>query len=233
MVPPPPASSGPIHLYPGVGAPELQSRSGDCGRQGTCSVYAPTFWGGSRWQSLPSSTSAPLALLSLTMPVASAYSPTLFTKVNEGLTDEAILLNTTGEQRADRGVFDGLRMGIRRKGNVIYYTAYAVEPRPFQGSWHLTETLWTGPIDAEVVLDKGKAWLLQRRPDHSANLIDLFEIPQGPVLCLAGLIIDTDGKWAGPPEIALSPDLFVNKVRMGPDYKAHVARVLNTCKTQS
>ncbi len=225
----PPAKTGAVHLYPGQTSPVLQSRGGDCGKPGLCVVYKRSFWGRMTWQPLQKTEAGDVALLSLTMPVGSAYSSALFSPVGEDTEDDSVIINTIASQPIEAHIFDGLRIGLRQGKAVTYLTAYAIENHPQAGTQKLADNAYLSDIDADVVIANKKAWLLQRRPDGSANLIDLFAVPKGPALCLPGLILDTAGTWAGTPEVALSPDAFISAIRPTPAYEAHKAQLLATC----
>jgi hypothetical protein len=182
------------------------------------------------------------------MPTGSAYSPDLWRPV--GTSGRHVLVSPAGFDGVQRGLFDGLRIGVQDTRFATYFTAYSVEtaaalkahglctrdmavdsgdPVKAGCAQKVGNDRYILPVNGEVVLVADKAWLLQRRPDRSANLVDLFALPRGPVACLPGLIIDTGGKWMGAPDAALSPDLFVSRARPSPEYEAHKAQLLKAC----
>ena len=232
FIPAPPIKSGAMHLYPGDEAPILQSRGGDCRKPGVCTVYKATYWGHRKWQPLQNADTGSLALLNLTTPVGSAYSRALFTDVSKGTDRDSIMVNTIASQPIEAHVFDGLRIGLSKADAVTYFTAYAVEPSPTVDARRIADKAYLSTIDADIVIANKKAWLLQRRSDGSANLIDLFSVPRGPVLCLPGLILDTAGTWIGSPEVALSPDAFISALKITPSYEAHKKQLLQSCATK-
>ncbi len=220
---PAPKIAGDVRLYAVTDSVEAQVRNGDCTHE-DCVVFSKK-----RWRPLKAKEATQQALLGLTMPVASAYSPHLFRDIGEGTDGASVMINTAAAQPAETGLFDGLRIGLAQADSVTYFTAYAVEAMATPGAIKMAEHAWLSPVDADVVITGHKAWLLQRRPDRSANLVDLLAVPKGPVLCLPGLIIDTEGQWAGPPEVALSPDLFISRAKSGPALETHKQQVLAAC----
>jgi hypothetical protein len=167
-----------------------------------------------------------------------------------GASGRYVLVSPAGFDGIQRGQFDGLRIGVQDATFATYFTAYSVEnsaalrahglctrdravdsgdPLKANCAQKVGNDRYVLPLNGEVVIAGDKAWLLQRRPDRSANLVDLFALPRGPVACLPGLIIDTQGQWMGTPDKALSPDLFVSRSRSSPEFEAHKAKLLKTC----
>ncbi|MGA9659987.1 MAG: hypothetical protein WBQ60_12945 [Asticcacaulis sp.] len=243
----PSLAEGDIRLYPPLKdakttAPSLQVRNGEC-QTGACVV-----WDKKRWKPLLKTEAADMAYLSVIMPTGSDYSPELWRPV--GASGQNILVSAAGQDGIARGLFDGLRIGLSNAGTTTYFTAYSVEsaatlranglctrdmtvdaghPAKSGCLQKIADDRYVLPVDGEVVIAGDKAWLLQRRPDRSANLIDLLALPKGPVVCLPGLIIDTQGRWMGPPDSALSPNLFVSRARPTPAYEAHKASLMKAC----
>ncbi len=242
---PAPSAKGEIQLYPAsdpkAAHPSVQVRSGDCGKELCESLIEK------KWHPLLKADASGLPYLSVMMPTGSAYSPDLWRPLDAG---RHILVSPAGFDGIQRGLFDGLRIGVQDATFSTYFTAYSVEnsaalkahglcvrdiaadagdPLKSGCAQKVANDRYILPLNGEVVIVGDKAWLLQRRPDRSANLVDLFTLPRGPVACLPGLIIDTEGKWMGAPDAALSPDLFVSRSRPSPEYEAHKAKLLQSC----
>ena len=243
---PAPSAKGEVQLFPATGAkvltPSIQVRPGDCGKE-ACEILVKK-----RWQPLLEKNATDVAYLSVMMPTGSAYSPDLWRPV--GAFGRHVLVSPTGFDGVQRGLFDGLRIGVQDATFATYFTAYSVEnattlkarglctrdmavdsgdPLKAGCAQKVGNARYILPVNGEVVIAADKAWLLQRRPDRSANLVDLFALPRGAAVCLPGLIIDTEGKWMGAPDKALSPDLFVSRARPSPEYEAHKAKLLRAC----
>lgn len=243
---PAPAAKGEVQLYPATDPkatrPSVQVRAGDCGKE-TCEVLKRK-----KWQPLIKAEVAALPYLSVMMPTGSVYSPDLWRPV--GASGRYVLVSPAGFDGIQRGLFDGLRIGVQDATFATYFTAYSIEnaatlkalglctrdmavdsgdPLKANCAQKVGNDRYVLPVNGEVVIAGDKAWLLQRRPDRSANLVDLFALPRGAPVCLPGLIIDTDGKWMGTPDKALSPDLFVSRARPSPEYEAHKERLLKAC----
>ena len=185
----------------------LQVRPGDCAKT-SCLAFR-----GERWQQMPKTSLRSLPLLAVSEATGSDYSEGLWRPVAHG---RAILLNASAaHQTMAAGHLDGLRIGLMNGARRTYVTAYAIENAKdavFSEGQPLGDGRLVLPIKAEVIVHGGKAWLLQQRPDRSANLVDLFAVAArpGPIHCLPGLALDTTA-WAGPVEKALSPNLFVSR----------------------
>ncbi len=243
---PTPSAKGEAQLFPATDTkaltPSVQIRPGDCGKE-ICEILVRK-----RWQPLLKADAAGVAYLSVMMPTGSAYSPDLWRPV--GASGRHVLVSPAGFDGVQRGMFDGLRIGVQEATFATYFTVYSVEnvatlkarglctrdmavdsgdPLKAGCAQKVGNDRYVLPVNGEVVIAGDKAWLLQRRPDRSANLVDLFALPRGPVACLPGLIIDTEGKWMGTPDVALSPDLFVSRSRPSPEYEAHKAKLLKAC----
>jgi len=242
---PAPSAKGEIQLYPASDPkavhPSVQVRSGDCGKE-TCESLT-----GKKWHPLLKADATGVPYLSVMMPTGSTYSPDLWRPLSAG---RHVLVSPAGFDGVQRGLFDGLRIGVQDASFATYFTAYSVENSAVLKAHGLCmrdmavdsgDPLKSGcaqkvgndryvlPLNGEVIIAGDKAWLLQRRPDRSANLVDLFALPRGPVACLPGLIIDTEGQWMGTPDKALSPDLFVSRSRPSPEYEAHKEKLLRAC----
>jgi hypothetical protein len=243
---PAPSAKGEVQLFPATDAkaltPSVQVRPGDCDKE-TCEILVRK-----RWKPLLRQEATGMAYLSVMMPTGSAYSPDLWRPV--GASGRYVLVSPAGFDGIQRGQFDGLRIGVQDATFATYFTAYSVEnsaalrahglctrdravdsgdPLKANCAQKVGNDLYVLPLNVEVVIAGDKAWLLHRRPDRSANLVDLFALPRGPVACLPGLIIDTQGQWMGTPDKALSPDLFVSRSRSSPEFEAHKAKLLKTC----
>ena len=189
VLPAPVTAGGEIALYPGInGDIAIQSRPGDCATS-LCSVLVR-----GRWRPLAAPDAHGVSLLSASEAIGGSYHEDLWQPLTAS--DRFILVNSTaGAANLKAGLFDGLRIGVRDKIHATYVTAYAIDGGA-----------------TSVIVNADKAWLLHNRPDHSADLVDLFAVAQKPlVICMPGLILDTAGRWAGPPEKALSPDIFVSR----------------------
>ncbi|HTN40346.1 MAG TPA: hypothetical protein VLZ84_04290 [Asticcacaulis sp.] len=243
---PAPATKGEVQLFPNADikavTPSVQVRPGDCDRE-TCESLVRK-----RWTPLLKKDATGMAYLSVLMPTGSAYSPDLWRPV--GASGRYVLVSPVGFDGVQRGMFDGLRIGVQDATFATYFTAYSVEnsaalkarglctrdmavdagnPLKAGCAQKVGNDRYVLPVNGEVVIVGDKAWLLQRRPDRSANLVDLFALPRGAAVCLPGLIIDTEGKWMGAPDVALSPNLFVSRSRPSPEYEAHKAQLLKAC----
>lgn len=228
--------SGTALLYPGDdGTLSTQSRTGDCVKT-SCFVFT-----GSRWEPLKAANAKTTALLSVEEATGSQYADDLWRQVTP---TRAILINASaGDANISAGQFDGLRIGLRDGARTTYVTAFAIEEgstlqaanrclsgagcaKPLGGGVYMTT------MNASIVVSGGTAWLLQHRPDRSANLVDLFAILGKPdkILCLPGLALDTAGAWAGPTEAALSPDLFVSRKVDPASVEAERRTVLAKCQ---
>lgn len=245
VVPAPPGK-GEVQLYPASDPkavrPSIQVRPGDCSQK-PCEILIKK-----RWHPLPEKDAASMAYLSVMMPAGSIYSPDLWRPV--GASGRYVLVSPAGFDGVQRGLFDGLRIGVQDATFATYFTAYSVEnsaalrarglctrdmavdsgdPLKAGCAQKVGNDRYVLPLNGEVVIAGGKAWLLHRRPDRSANLVDLFALPRGAPVCLPGLIIDTEGQWMGTPDKALSPDLFVSRSRPSPEYEAHKEKLLKAC----
>ncbi|WP_349319743.1 hypothetical protein [Asticcacaulis sp. MM231] len=244
---PAPPGDGDIRLYPPLAdakdqSPAAQVRAGDCAKT-VCFQ-----WGRKHWKPLPKTDVKAEAYLSVMMPSGSDYSPDIWRPIES--TGKRVLVSSAGVDGVARGLFDGLRIGLQDTSGATYFTAYSVESGDLLKARGLcTRDMATDagnpakagcaekvgpdryilPFNGDVVIASGKVWLLHRRPDRSSNRVDLFDLPRGPAVCLPGLIIDTEGKWMGPPEAALSPDLFVSRSRPSAEYEAHKAKLLKAC----
>lgn len=244
---PAPPGDGDIRLYPPLAeakdqTPVVQVRPGDCATE-VCFQ-----WVKKHWKPLLKPDAKDEAYLSVMTPSGSDYSPNLWRPVES--TGKRILVSAAGVDGVARGLFDGLRIGLQDGSGATYFTAYSVESGALLKARGLcrrdmatdagnpakagcAEKVGTDryilPFNGDVVMASDKVWLLHRRPDRSANRVDLFALPHGPAVCLPGLIIDTEGKWMGVPEAALSPDLFVSRSRPSADYEAHKAKLLKAC----
>ncbi len=243
---PAPSGKGEVQLFPAIDAkapiPSAQVRPGACDKE-VCQILLKKHW-----RPLLKKDATGVAYLSVMMPTGSAYSPDLWRPI--GTSGRHVLVSPVGFDGVQRGLFDGLRIGVQDASFATYFTAYSVETAAALKAHGLCtrdmavdsgNPLKTGcaqkvgndryvlPVNGEVVIADNKAWLLQRRPDRSANLVDLFALPRGAPACLPGLIIDTEGKWMGTPDVALSPDLFVSRSRPSREYEAHKAQLLKAC----
>lgn len=204
-VPPPP--SGTALLFADGDTISLQVRPGDCAK-----LDCLTFKDG-RWQPMAKASIRSLPLLTVSEATGSDYSEGLWRTVAPG---RAVLLNASAaHQTMAAGHLDGLRIGLMDGTRRTYVTAYAIEDAKgavFSESHPLGDGRVFLPVNAEVIVHGGKAWLLQQRPGRSANLVDLFAVAArpGPIHCLPGLALDSTA-WAGPVEQALSPNLFVSR----------------------
>lgn len=204
-VAPPPA--GTAQLYAEGDAVTLQTRPGDCAKS-DCLAFR-----GNRWQPMPKTSLRSLPLLAVSEATGSDYGESLWRTVAPG---RAVLLNASAaHQTMAAGHLDGLRIGLMDGTRRTYVTAYAIEDAKgavFSESHPLGDGRVFLPVNAEVIVHGGKAWLLQQRPGRSANLVDLFAVAArpGPIHCLPGLALDSTA-WAGPVEQALSPNLFVSR----------------------
>lgn len=243
---PAPAAKGEVQLYPAADPkatrPSIQVRAGDCDKE-TCEILKSK-----KWHPLPKAEAMGLPYLSVMMPTGSVYSPDLWRPVGTG--GRYVLVSPAGFDGIQRGLFDGLRIGVQAASLATYFTAYSVEnaatlkalglctrdmavdsgdPLKANCAQKVGSDRYVLPVNGEVAIAGDKAWLLQRRPDRSANLVDLFALPRGAPVCLPGLIIDTEGTWMGTPDKALSPDLFVSRARPSPEYEAHKVKLLKAC----
>ncbi len=235
-IPAPP--TGTAQLFPKTTGVAIQSRPGDCAR-----AACQTFVDGT-WQPLEATQVTGMALLSVDEATGGHYSEDLWRPVTP---TRAILLNATaGNRNIASGLFDGLRIGLRDGVKTTYLTAYAIENGgTLQGAGHclsgvgcalpLGAGLYLSPVDASLVISNGHAWLLQHRPDRSANLVDLYAAAARPdtVLCLPGLALSTHSAWAGPVEAALSPDMFVSQKVDPAARDAERAAVLAKCPAKA
>lgn len=243
---PAPSAKGEVGLYPAsdptATRPAVQIRPGDCDKE-TCQVLDRK-----KWKPLLKADATGVPYLSVIMPTGSTYSPDLWRPI--GTTGRYVLVSPAGFDGIQRGMFDGLRIGVQDATFATYFTAYSVEnaamlkarglctrdravdsgdPLKAGCAQKVSDDRYVLPVNGEVVIAGDKAWLLQRRPDRSANLVDLFAQPRGAPVCLPGLIIDTEGKWMGAPDVALSPDLFVSRSRPSSEYEAHKDKLLKAC----
>ena len=243
---PAPSAKGEVQLFPATDAtaptPSVQVRTGDCDKE-ACEILVKK-----RWKPLLKQDIAGMAYLSVMMPTGSAYSPDLWRPV--GASGRYVLVSPAGFDGIQRGQFDGLRIGVQDATFATYFTAYSVEnsaalrarglctrdravdsgdPLKANCAQKVGNDRYVLPLNGEVVIAGDKAWLLQRRPDRSANLVDLFALPRGAPACLPGLIIDTEGKWMGSRDIALSPVVFVSRSRPSREFEALMAKLLKTC----
>jgi hypothetical protein len=201
-VPPPP--SGTAQLFADEQTVSLQVRPGDCAKT-ECHLFRD-----GRWRPMPRASMRTLPLLAVSEATGSDYSDGLWRPVAPG---RAILINAgAARQTLAAGHLDGLRVGLSNGTQRTYITVYAIGDKGMTGGLALGDGRTAAPATAEVVVHGGKAWLLQQRPDRSANLVDLFAVMArpGPIHCLPGLAMDTS-QWAGPVEKALSPNLFVSR----------------------
>jgi len=202
---PPPA--GTAQLYADGETVNPQVRPGDCAR-----AECLTFRDG-KWRPMPKVAVRTLPLLAVSEATGSDYNEGLWRSVAPG---RAILLNASAAgQTMAAGHLDGLRIGLKDGARRIYVTVYAIEDAKSDaaGEGHpLGDGRLVLPVNAEVFVHGGKAWLLHQRPDRSANLVDLFAIAArpDPIQCLPGLALDTTA-WAGPVQQALSPNLFASR----------------------
>jgi hypothetical protein len=243
---PAPSTKGEVQLYPAPDTqaphPSIQARDGDCGNK-TCEILDRN-----KWKPLLKADATDVPYLSVMMPTGSAYSPDLWRPI--AATGRHVLVSPAGFDGIQRGLFDGLRIGVQDATFTTYFTAYSVEdaatlkahglcirdravdsgdPLKAGCAQKVGNDRYVLPVNGEVIIAGDRAWLLQRRPDRSANLVDLFALPRGAPLCLPGLIIDTAGQWMGAADKALSPDLFVSRSRPSAEYEAHKAKLLNAC----
>jgi hypothetical protein len=243
---PVPTAKGDVQLYPATDArathPSVQVRPGDCDKE-SCEILDRK-----KWKPLLKTDATGVPYLSVMMPTGSAYSPDLWRPI--GASGRHVLVSPAGFDGIQRGMFDGLRIGVQDATFATYFTAYSIEnaaslkarglctrdmavdagdPLKAACAQNVGDDRYVLPVNGEVIIAGDKAWLLQRRPDRSANLVDLFALPRGVPTCLPGLIIDTEGKWMGAPDKALSPDLFVSRSRPSPEYEAHKAQLLKAC----
>lgn len=205
VIPPPPDLKGPIIAYPdGETGISLQSRPGNCAKGAVCLVLKR-----GKWQPLPADAATSVSLLNVESATGSRYQDDLWRPI--GTSGRHVLVNAkAGENNVTDGLFDGPRIGLRDGAHTTYVTVYAVE----------NQRLVTPNV--AVIARGDKVWLLQTRPNGAANIVDLFAVAQKPlIVCMPGLILDTAGRWAGPPEQALSPDIFVSRAI---DRSANAAR---------
>lgn len=228
VIPAPPDPKGPVVAYPdGDTGISLQSRPGDCAKT-ACLVLKR-----GKWLPLPADATTSVSLLNVESATGSHYQDDLWRPV--GTSGRHVLVNDrAGENNVAAGLFDGPRIGLKDGRHTTYVTVYAVEdtpapacasgdtdgaaicPQPLPGGLSLMAPSMT------VIARGDKVWLLQTRPNDAANMIDLFAVSAGPqIICMPGLILDTAGRWAGPPEQALSPDIFVSRTI---DRNANAAR---------
>lgn len=206
---PAPPQPGEVALYAAPDGISVQSRRKACSQPG-CFVFVQD-----RWRPLPAAKAADLPLLSLNGATGSAYSETLWREAGQG---RFVLLNdAAGRDAATRHQFDGLRIGLKSSVGVHYLTVFNAP-------------------DAEVALSGGSAWLLSSQPGSHGNgyvLADLFALPLKPaVLCEDGVAIETSA-WAGPPDKALSPDVFIARNIPAAARAAEKTRVEQACAAQS
>ncbi len=223
VVPAPPGN-GPINAYadPDTRGISLQSRPGDCATT-ACFQFVR-----GRWRPMAKAQVATLSLLAVADATGSAYSNTLWHLI--GTSGNAVLVNRqAGIFNTATGHFDGLRIGLQRDVGLTYSVAYSVETGDFLKAHgrcierdatsaqakdcarKVGENLYIVMPDAEVVTAGGKAWLLHRRLDGTANLIDLFaaSVQTNPELCAPGLRLDSAP--AGDYKAALSPNMFISR----------------------
>ncbi|MBP2158661.1 MULTISPECIES: hypothetical protein [Asticcacaulis] len=204
-VPPPP--SGTAVLFADGDMVSLQVRPGDCAKT-DCLAFRD-----GRWRPMAKASVRTLPLLAVSEATGSDYSEALWRTVAPG---RAVLLNTSAaRQTLSAGHLDGLRVGLANGAHRGYVTIYAIEDSKsavFSEGHPLGDGRVFLPVNAEVIVHGGTAWLLHQRADRSANLIDLFKVLSRPaaIQCLPGLALDTT-QWAGPVEQALSPNLFVSR----------------------
>ena len=221
---PAPPGNGPINAYADDAGVSLQSRPGDCARA-ACFQFAR-----GKWRPMPRVSVATLPLLAVAAATGSSYSDALWHRI--GPSGPAVLINRqAGAYNIAAGRFDGLRIGLRQDTGIRYAVAYSVETgdfltahgrcaasQPASGmraadcAKKVAENLYIAMPDAEVVTSGNKAWLLHRRADGSANLVDLFaaSAQTDPELCVPGRHLDSAP--AGDYKAALSPDMFVSRV---------------------
>ncbi len=228
---PTPPLKAPVQLYPGQAAPVMQVRGdGDCAAARTCYVFS-----NGNWQALDPKLAGAVPLLSVQPPAESAYSDSLWRPVGTG--NRFVLLNDdAGQQNFQSWLFDGQRIGLMDPSRTTYITAYAIEDGKTLAA-HSVCTRGDSPADegdtakagcalrvapglyltgdeGDVFIANGTAWLLYQKRDGGADLVDLFAVlaRHQTLVCLPGLILDTTGATAGPPEKALSPDIFVSRL---------------------
>lgn len=229
FVPPPPVAGVDTALYPDTGGPDtggevaIEARPGDCAK-----VTCFRFQSG-RWRILPAGEAGSLALLSVDAAADSAYGDDLWTSGSSSR--NGVLVNRrAGADNIVAGRFDGLRIGLRQDNGTGYQThyavAYAVETGTFLKSHNrcltdktdgshcarrIGDNLYLSVPDAEVYMAGDKAWLLFRRADSSADVVDLHAAfrQTDPALCAPGLYLDSAP--AGDYKSALSPDIFLSK----------------------
>lgn len=206
MVLPAPPQPGQVVLY---GAPDgisVQSHSGDCGKA-ACFAYVKD-----KWRLLPKADASALPLLTLNGATGGAYDDLLWRASGGG---RAVLLNrAAGRDAVKRGQFDGLRIGLKSGGKASYLTVFNAP-------------------DAEVALSGGGAWLLARQKDGSSLLLDLFALQgRAGVTCVNGVAIDAS-PWAGPPETALSPDVFLSRNVPAEARATEKARIAQACAAKT
>ncbi len=215
-IPAPMTGSAQLYAATGDNPVAVESRTGDCVKT-ACFIFE-----GNRWEPLDASKAETTALLSIEEATGSRYGDDMWRMTGP---NRAILINATaGNANIVAGQFDGLRIGLRDGAHLTYVTAYAIERgSDLQAAGKclsgvgcakaLGNGLYLSRVEASIVAAGGTAWLLQHRPDRSANLVDLYAILVKPdkILCLPGLALDTGGTWAGPPDKALSPDIFVSR----------------------
>ena len=201
VIPAPPNAKGPVMPYPGAGdTVSLQSRPGDCSKVACFELVR------GKWLPLPAADATSVSLLNVDGATGSDYQEYLWRSIGTG--GRQVLVNTAaGDSNLADGLFDGPRIGLRDGAHTTYVTVYAVEKSPGAGDPIIS------PPRLSLVARSDTLWLLQTRPDGAGNIVDLFAVSAGAqIICMPGLILDTAGRWAGPPERALSPDLFISRV---------------------
>lgn len=202
--------SGQAALYAAPDGISVQSHSGDCVKT-PCFVFA-----NNKWRPLPVSSAKALPLLSLSGATGGAYSEALWQSAGP---DRAVLLNdTAGREALSRGVFDGLRIGLRAKGEARYLTLFAKDKN-------------LPAVD--IALSGGTAWMLARQSDGSLVLADLFALRHHPDVVCAGSIAIDAAPWAGTPENALSPDVFIARDIPAAARDTEQSRITQACPTIS
>lgn len=199
---PAPPQPGQVALYAAPDGISVQSRSGDCVKT-ACFVYAKDAW-----RPLPPQDAKTLPLLALSGATGGAYSDLLWRDAGKGR--EVLLNDAAGRDAAARGLFDGLRIGLRSGGGARYVTVF-------------------NAAGADVALSGGGAWLLARQPDGSGALVDLFAVAaRAGVTCAGSAAIDA-APWAGAAQTALSPDVFLSRDVPAAARAAEKARVSRAC----
>lgn len=236
VVPAPPNPRGPVVAYPeGEAGISLQSRPGDCTKMACLELKR------GKWLPLPAEAAKSVSLLNVEGATGNRYQDDLWRPV--GASGRQVLVNSlAGENNVAAGLFDGPRIGLRDGTHTTYVTVYAVETGPTPSCRHddtgpgsacadaLPGGLYLMKPNMSVIARGDKLWLLQARPNGAANIIDLFAIAQKPlIVCMPGVILDTAGRWAGPPEQALSPDIFVSRAIDRQVNAAYRDRLLSIC----